>query len=56
MAEYKVLKKDGRAKRAEFKTVHGVIPIHIICTSGRGIRLFMNWEDCISLWYGISRY
>ena len=25
MAEYKIIKMEGRAKRAEFKTVHGTV-------------------------------
>ena len=29
MAEYKLLKTEGRAKRAEFHTVHGLSLIHI---------------------------
>ena len=38
MAEYKILKTEGRAKRAEFHTVHGTIqtPCFYECGSRRG--------------------
>ena len=38
MAEYKILKTEGRAKRAEFKTVHGTIqtPVFMNVGTARG--------------------
>ena len=34
MAEYKILKTEGRAKRAEFKTVHGTIQTPVFMNVG----------------------
>ena len=34
MAEYKILYKDGRAKRAQFTTVHGVIQTPVFMNVG----------------------
>ena len=34
MAEYKILKTEGRAKRAEFKTVHGTIQTPVFTNVG----------------------
>ncbi len=47
MAEYKVLKKDGRAKRAEFKTVHGVIqtPVFMNVGTQAAIKGAVSTED-----------
>lgn len=47
MAEYKVLKKDGRAKRAEFQTVHGVIqtPVFMNVGTQAAIKGAVSTED-----------
>ena len=34
MAEYKILKTEGRAKRAEFKTVHGTVQTPVFMNVG----------------------
>lgn len=47
MAEYKVLKKDGNAKRAEFHTVHGVIqtPVFMNVGTAAAIKGAVSTED-----------
>ena len=34
MAEYKIIKTEGRAKRAEFKTVHGTVQTPVFMNVG----------------------
>ena len=47
MAEYKLLKKDGNAKRAEFHTVHGVIqtPVFMNVGTAAAIKGAVSTED-----------
>ena len=47
MAEYKLLKKDGNAKRAEFHTVHGVIqtPVFMNVGTAAAIKGAVSKED-----------
>lgn len=47
MAEYKILNKDGRAKRAEFKTVHGTIqtPVFMNVGTAAAIKGALSTED-----------
>ncbi len=47
MAEYKILKKDGLAKRAEFSTVHGVIqtPVFMNVGTQAAIKGAVSTED-----------
>ena len=62
---YKLLKKDGRAKRAEVTTVHGTIQTPVFMNVGTAAAIKgavstddlqqKNWVVCISLWYGTSR-
>lgn len=47
MAEYKIIKKDGNAKRAEFRTVHGVIqtPVFMNVGTAAAIKGGVSTED-----------
>lgn len=47
MAEYKILNKDGRAKRAEFKTVHGTVqtPVFMNVGTAAAIKGALSTED-----------
>ena len=47
MAEYKIIKKDGNAKRAEFKTVHGAIqtPVFMNVGTQAAIKGAVSTED-----------
>lgn len=47
MAEYKLLKKDGNAKRAEFHTVHGIIqtPVFMNVGTAAAIKGAVSTED-----------
>ena len=51
MAEYKILKKDGRAKRAEFHTVHGTIqtPVFMNVGTAAAIKGAVSTEDLQSI-------
>lgn len=47
MAAYKILNKDGRAKRAEFHTVHGTIqtPVFMNVGTAAAIKGAVSTED-----------
>ena len=47
MARYHILKQDGRAKRAEFHTVHGVIqtPVFMNVGTAAAIKGAVSTED-----------
>ena len=63
MAEYKLLKTEGRAKRAEFHTVHGTIQTPVFMNVGtigaiKGAVSTMDLQQIgtqVNLWYGTNR-
>ena len=69
MAEYKLLKTEGRAKRAEFHTVHGTIQTPVFMNVGtigaiKGAVSTMDLQQIgtqvelsafINLWYGTNQ-